>query len=112
MACGSDPIKEQAPTSRLDYGFNWATAPLESGETLDVSTWEVDTVTDPPLVLDNPGMLLPDGTVPNGPGATRTVIWISGGVAGQEYLVTNRVTTTRPRQDSRSFVLRVREVMA
>jgi hypothetical protein len=111
MTCNSDAIREQAPTSHLDYGFNWATAPLETGETLASSTWDVDPVTVPPLVLDNPGLIMPDGTEATGAGATRSVVWASGGLAGQDYTVTNRVVTTMSRGDSRSFVLRVQEVL-
>lgn len=104
MSCLPGAVREQAPTSFLDYGFDWGPT-LGAGETITLSTWEADPAsTMPPLQFTTPGITT------NG----STVIWISGGLKDTDYEVTNRITTssTPARQDSRSFILKIREVMA
>lgn len=107
MSFASEPIRVQTPASFLDYGFNWATWPLAPGETLESSTWSVDLVTVPPLALSAQGMLDAAGAVSLNAGI-RTVVWISGGLADADYLITNSITTSAARQFSQSFVLQVR----
>jgi hypothetical protein len=107
MSFASEPIRVQTPASFLDYGFNWGTWPLAAGETLVSSVWSVDLVTVPPLVLSGEGMVDLTGT-PTVSAGIRTVVWISGGLADADYLITNSITTSDARQFSQSFVLQVR----
>jgi len=41
--------------------------------------------------------------------ATSATVWLSGGTAGQSYIVTNRITTAAGRTEDRSFTIRVEE---
>lgn len=40
---------------------------------------------------------------------THATVWLKGGTAGREYLLTNRVTTAAGRTDDRSIRIRVRQ---
>jgi hypothetical protein len=42
-------------------------------------------------------------------GGTVTTVWLSGGVAGTDYLVTVRIVTDGGRTDERSLTIRVRQ---
>jgi hypothetical protein len=88
------------PDATLDYGFNWSSW-LQTDEEIAESSWTAD---DDELEIGS-GAFAPqtDGS--------RTTVWLSGGVAGQKYRVTNRVTTdnTPPRTDERSFFVSVRD---
>lgn len=77
------------PDAHLDYGIDWS-AWLATGETIDDSTWIVPE----PLIGDDASHT-----------DELTVVWISGGSAGQRYQVTNRITTTEGRIDDRSITL-------
>lgn len=88
------------PNALLDYGFDWA-APDENGkvwmaegDSISISEW-----------------LVPVGLTGSAASKTATVakIWLSGGTLGQEYRVTNRITTAQGRQDERSFNLRIED---
>lgn len=83
------------PDATLDYAVDWG-ADYLSGEALATSEWSVE---------------------PDGPGgvaiATSTfdllvaTVTVSGGATGDIYRLTNHVTTTDGRDDSRSIMLRV-----
>lgn len=98
------PLRQQGPLSHLDYGFNWAPY-LPPGAVVTASVWAADPAPAlSPLVFDNTSHA---GGV--------SLAWITGGVVGTDYLVTNTITFLVgevERTDSRSFVLHVREVMA
>lgn len=82
------------PDARLDYPLQWDEW-LPTGDSIVASTWACD---DPALVLEDSEIA---GTI--------TVIWISGGVLGQTYIVTNRITTfDGPRIDDRSLKIKIR----
>ena len=40
---------------------------------------------------------------------TRATVWLSGGIAGQAYTVTNRITTSGGRTDERSFTIQIQD---
>lgn len=80
------------PDAVLDYKFDWS-AWLTQGET----------ITDH-LVLSSPGITVGDSTA----SAAAVVVWVSGGVAGTQWL-TCRITTDQGRTDDRTIVLGVRE---
>lgn len=82
---------EKDPDAILDYPMDWSSW-LETGETLVTSSWLVDNG----LTKDSENNT-----------TTASVVWLSGGVAGQTYLVTNRITTSLGRQEDRSFRIKV-----
>ncbi len=86
---------DKDPDAALDYGFNW-TAWLETGDTILTSAWDVPSG----LTLDNSSFT-----------STHTTVWLSGGTAGDKYLVRNRITTINNpvRGDDRSLLIRVVE---
>lgn len=95
------PQRNKDPQERLDFGFDWnAPAPvgpwLTTGDTVATSTWSVTVAPDNTLTIDND-----DKTT------TVTRAWVVGGTLGQEYTLTNHVTTAQGRQAERSIVLRV-----
>lgn len=103
MSC-PDPVRQQGPLSHLDYGFNWASY-LPVGATITTSAWAADPAPAvAPLVFDAETHV-----------SSVAMIWITGGVSGTDYLVTNTITFTVGsvvRTDSRSFILQVRDVLA
>lgn len=87
-------IKEftHAPLSNLDYGLDW-TAWLASGETISTSVWSV---TD--------GITLASTLV----SGNITSVFASGGVVGRVYTLSNTITTSSNRIDTRSITLSCR----
>jgi len=75
------------PDAMLDYGIDW-TNWLAPGDSISNSTWIVPT-----------GMTELNSAVTAG----TAVIFLAGGVAGEVYVVTNRITTTAGRIDDRSI---------
>lgn len=82
------------PHAVLDYGWDWTPWLAEDGDTLDASEWIV------------PAGLTVESSSHT---TTHTTVWLSGGTAGQSYVITNRVTTVGGRTDDRSFTLRCME---
>lgn len=80
------------PNAVLDYTLDWSQWLVD--DTLLTSTW-----------------VIPDGlTSPsNSNTPTQSTVWLSGGTAGVEYKVTNRVTTAAGRTDDRSIRVLVME---
>ena len=69
------------PDEVLDYGILWTGPPDRLGsDTILTSIW----IQDPPtgLVIDSDSHTL-----------TTTIVWLSGGVEGVTYALTNRITT-------------------
>jgi hypothetical protein len=82
------------PDASLDYSMDWA-GWLVDGDSISTAVWTV-----------------PDGlTEPSSPGqsvtGSRAVVWLSGGTAGETYLIPCRVVTTQGRMDERTLPLRV-----
>lgn len=103
MPCPTS-YRAQGPLSHLDYGFNWAPY-LPAGATITASVWAADPApVASPLVFDAASVTL--GV---------TMVWITGGVAGTDYLVSNTITYEVDgvvRTDTRSFILQVRDMLA
>lgn len=81
------------PDSVLDFGRDWAAAGwLSDGEQITSSTW-----------------IVPAGLTKDSESNTATVaiVWLSGGVAGETYTVTNRISTNQGRTDDRSLTVYV-----
>ena len=81
------------PNSRLDFACDWS-AWLQDGETITGSEWLPDT-----------GITMDSDSIAGG----RTIVWLSGGTAGQRYAVTNRITTSAGRIDDRTLRISVRD---
>jgi hypothetical protein len=90
------PVLIKDPAAELDYGFDWGMDGwLATGETITTSTWTVAA-----------GLTQTSSGISGGKVAT---VWLSGGVAGTDYLVTNRIVTDGGRTDERSLTIRVRQ---
>ena len=74
------------PQAVLDYGLNWAT--WLGTDTISSSSWTVPA----PLTKDS------DSST-----STLASIWLSGGIAGSSYNVTNTIITAAGRTDERSI---------
>lgn len=74
------------PQAVKDYGVDWS-AWLDDGETLVSSEWESDDLT-----------LAGESFT-----TTRTSVFVSGGVAGGRYSITNRVVTSAGKTDDRTL---------
>ena len=83
------------PDATLDYAVDWGSEYL-SGETLATSNWSVEPTEVGGVALTGSAF---DLLI-----ATATV---SGGKTSKIYRLTNHVTTTQGRDDSRSIMLRV-----
>lgn len=80
------------PDAVLDYRFDWS-AWLATGETISTSIF----------VIAPTGLTAASNTHDG----TSSTVWLTGGVAGTDYVVTNRVTTSAARTDDRSIRVRV-----
>lgn len=78
----------------LDFQINWGDR-LDVGETILTSEWEISG--DGALVEDT--NLISD---------TNTVVWLSAGTDGENYLLTNRITTSGGRTYDQTVRLRCR----
>lgn len=84
------------PSEKKDYAIDW-TARLTDGDTITASSWTVETGLDQATPV---------------PSFTDTVatIWLEAGEVGNEYTVTNTVTTAQGRTHERSFVINVQDL--
>ena len=81
----------QDPNATLDYTVDWNL--WLDGDTISTSVWVVES----PLVNEADSNTI-----------TTTNIFISGGVHGENYVLTNSISTVSGRSDDRSIELRVR----
>lgn len=91
MAASVDFLKD--PDAVLDWHFDWA-AWLQVGEIISSS-----------LFLVTAGMTVASSSNT----VTNATVWLSGGLPGQPYRVTNRIVTNQGRTDDRSITIRVRD---
>lgn len=82
------------PDAILDYEFNWA--PWLGTDTISTSTW----------IADSGITIVPASESHT---TTTTRVFISGGALGQDYNLTNRITTAASRTDDRSIQIRIRQ---
>lgn len=85
------------PNDVKDYKLDWGGSADKKafGDTLTASAWTI-----------TPVGLTKDSDTFNG---TSTTIWLSGGSAGQTYVLTNHVTTAGGRQYDQSVKLKCKE---
>ncbi|MEQ1887569.1 MAG: hypothetical protein ABL951_00135 [Alphaproteobacteria bacterium] len=83
------------PGAVLDYSIDWGGGYLQGGETLSSSIWTI----------------FPGDMTQSAAGNTASVatVTVTGGVAGQIYQMSNRITTSQGRTDERSITVRVEQ---
>lgn len=88
------------PDAVLDYAIDWSVSYLLSAEQITASSW---------FIL--PQGAVNDLTIDNMPPVVSGVatVFVSGGIAGKSYQLTNRITTDQGRTDERSITIRVEE---
>lgn len=79
------------PNARLDFAIDWS-AVLPQDDSITSSIW----LAPDDLATDTPSI--------NG---RTTTVWITGGVAGRTYAVTNRIVTDDGRVDDRTLRITV-----
>ena len=79
------------PVALLDYSFDWSL--WLKTDTIATANW-----TSNGLVQSSTSI---SGTI--------TTIWLSGGIAGERYIVTCRITTAGGRTDERSIAINIQE---
>jgi len=79
------------PDSVLDYKFDWSSW-LDAGETITVST-----VTTPAGIIKDSDSITDTNT--------SVTVWLSGGIAGVNYKIANKITTSAGRTDERSIII-------
>jgi len=81
------------PDSVLDYAIDWG-GWLSDDDSITDSDWTAT-----------------EGITIDSDSFTDTVskVWLSGGTAGESYIVTNHITTAAGRQDDRSIKIKCKE---
>lgn len=100
------PTYKKDPQSTLDYAFDWK--PLTNGQDGAISDWlAVGEAIASHVITSQAGITVENSAEANG----IVTVWLSGGTADIDYLVTCRVTTdsSPARVDERSIVIEVRE---
>lgn len=76
------------PNALLDYAIDWSPWLATTTDTISTSTWSV------PSALS---------IFTSNFGTASTVVWLSGGTAGEVYEVINHITTVNGRADDRTI---------
>jgi hypothetical protein len=87
------------PDAILDFGFDW-TDWLATAETISSSAWTLPTDTTSPAV----GLTRDSDSR----STVATTIWLSHGVDGEDYDITNHIVTSAGREDDRTITIKVR----
>ncbi len=85
------------PDSRIDYAFDWSAAYLD-GQVLTASQWAVTPAHYGGVVVAASAF-----------DAVRSSATLAGGITGNAYRISNRVTLSDGQIDERSIVLRVEQ---
>jgi hypothetical protein len=90
-----DSLDPKDPNDEVDYHVNWSRYLTRIGDVIQSSSWPV----------------IPAGItrMSDTHDDTRTTIWLSGGTAGTDYLLTNRIVTAGGRTLDKSITIRVRD---
>lgn len=99
------PTFTKDPDDVLDYEFNWATAGsyLNDGSASDTGWLQSDTIATSTIIAETGITVDSDSN-----NTVRAIAWLSGGTAGVDYTVTNRIVTAAARTADRSILVRVR----
>jgi hypothetical protein len=92
---------DKDPQAVLDYDLDWAEwLTSYPGDTLSSATWSTPSpVTSPPLIASSPYLA-----------GSKSVVWLSGGLAGSTYTTTCTIYTTGGRIDERTVTVKVRQL--
>lgn len=90
------------PDSTLDYRFDWKAKANGTGRKNYLQSGE--TILSHSIIASSGITIASSGAVDSN---TAIVVWISGGIAGQTYTVTCRITTSAGRTDDRTATLPV-----
>ncbi|NOZ43302.1 MAG: hypothetical protein GXP02_09105 [Alphaproteobacteria bacterium] len=88
------------PNAVIDYAVDWSVNYLLAGELITASNWFI-------LPQGAVADLSIDHVVPTVAGVT--TVFVTGGIAGRVYQLTNRITTDQGRIDDRSLSIRIEE---
>lgn len=96
-------VQYKDPNAVLDYAIDLANGGLNNGASTDTGWLQGDTIS-------SVAWTVPSGIVKDSDSATSTVatIWLSGGTAGTDYLVTARIVTASGRTQDVSLLIKVR----
>lgn len=86
------------PDAVLDYSIDWSDW-LPDTDTITASTYTVVSDAADAVVVDDSSFT-----------TTTTTVWLTGGVVGTKYTVTNHITTSAGRQDDRSLTISIKEL--
>lgn len=87
-------LSPKDPNAVVDYRIDWSKW-LTDGDTIATSEWTVPAgVTMTTEYNDD----------------TSATIWLSGGTAGENYSLTNRITTSGGRTQDRTIIIQVKEL--
>lgn len=93
-----DVLAPKDPNDEVDYAVNWSRYLTRVGDTIQTSTWPV---------VSPSGITILSSTHDG----ERAVVKVSGGVAGTDYRLTNRIVTTPgARQRDRTITIRVKDL--
>ena len=95
---------KQDPADVLDYPNDWRAQPkpfLQAGEKIVSSTWTAYTTAWVPTT----DLTLADAAFTD----TTTVIWISDGLKGATYFVTNHIVTDQGREKDETIIIIIEE---
>lgn len=87
---------DKDPNEVLDYVMDWS-ARLADDDEITASSWTIAPVTASPLTADS-----------NSFTASSATIWLSGGLLGTKYTLTNRVVTDDGRTMDQSVTLKIK----
>lgn len=99
-----DAIHYKDPSAITDYAIDLAHGGANDGTSTDPGWLQGDTI-------NSVAWTVPSGITSTTNSHTNTIatIWLSGGTAGTDYLVTARVTTAAGRVDDWSLLIKVRD---
>lgn len=89
------------PEAIIPFGFDLSDW-LATGSSITTSSWTIIR-----LIPDSQDGITLTGD--DDQGSTTTLIWLSGGVAGEKYLLTNTFTASDNEKDQRSFILAIED---
>lgn len=95
---------DKDPSAVLDYGLDWGLW-LQYQETISTSTWDTEIYRNKSTNPTPNNLTIDSQSKTN----TTTTVWLSDGVDGITYIVTNHVVTSQGREDDRSFLIDVVE---
>ena len=95
---GSAFLATKTPAELDDWQIDWTTRGLGT-DTISTSTWSVPGASEGSTSDLNITSPAPTKTT------TSTTVWLSGGIAGNSYLVTNTIVTSGGRELEETFIV-------